>query len=225
MWKKGLVAVFVWLFVQGAVCAEMQNNSTGNTSTVGDLLVPGLSSFPLPEKFSQLDSSSVVPVRLPLGRLRRMRVGEMVTVTLPNENRQFTVVHDEDYPHEDGYVTWVGYIQEAGESCRVMITFGRRGDVFGSMCTPVGAFTMETLRRKVYLIKTTGKVVMDRDDQVLAGIIPPASDVSGAPAPVVEIPLTDMSSARVNNMIARAKQFKKDHPQAGTSLIIRVAGK
>ncbi len=103
----------------------------------------------LPEKYRGLKAGSVVPIALPLERLKQMKRGESITLDLPTG--QYVVVHDNRFNHENGDVTWVGSLAGAGVGYRVMITSGAQGSI-GQIVTPDGVFNIEAEVGREWLI-------------------------------------------------------------------------
>jgi hypothetical protein len=94
----------------------------------------------LPEKYRELTAGSVMEVTLPIDRLNQMKLGEKVLLNLPIG--AYEVVHDNRFEHENGDVTWVGYLDSAGKGYRVIITSGRDGSL-GQIVTPDAVYNID----------------------------------------------------------------------------------
>ena len=94
----------------------------------------------LPEKFHGMNPGSVLAVEIPREQLLAMHTGDRVSLTLPNG--QYTVVHDNRFEHENGDISWVGFLETAGKAYRVILTMGPQGSV-GQAVTPDGVFNLE----------------------------------------------------------------------------------
>jgi hypothetical protein len=114
-----------------------------------DLLVYDTPTFDLPQKYQGLNPGAVNPVSLPAERMRQMALGEKVSLTLPCG--QFVVVHDKQFRHENGDITWVGYLEDAGASYRVIITLGAEGNQ-GQVVTPEGVYNLDTEQGRNWLV-------------------------------------------------------------------------
>lgn len=119
------------------------------TGASEDLLVYETSSFDLPQKYQGLNPGSVSPVSLPVERMKQMALGETVSLTLPSG--QFAVVHDKQFTHENGDITWVGYLENAGMAYRVIITLGGEGSQ-GQVVTPDGMYNLDFEEGRNWLV-------------------------------------------------------------------------
>jgi len=94
----------------------------------------------LPEKYRELAAGSVMEVTLPVDKLKQMKLGEKALLNLPIG--AYEVVHDNRFEHENGDVTWVGYLDSAGKGYRVIITSGRDGSL-GQIVTPDAVYNID----------------------------------------------------------------------------------
>jgi hypothetical protein len=119
------------------------------TAAGEDLLVYDTPTFDLPQKYQGLNPGAVSPVSLPVERMRQMALGEKVSLTLPCG--QFAVVHDKQFQHENGDITWVGYLENAGKAYRVIITLGSEGSQ-GQVMTPDGMYNLDVEQGRNWLV-------------------------------------------------------------------------
>ena len=124
-------------------------NGSGNNSYQSDQITPvaweDLLSYEqtpadLPEKYRGLPSGSVMAVSIPVDKLNQMKLGEKMVLSLPGG--QFEVVYDNRFEHENGDVTWVGYLDGAGKGYRVIITSGQDGSL-GQVVSPNGVYNID----------------------------------------------------------------------------------
>jgi hypothetical protein len=94
----------------------------------------------LPEKFKHLSAGAVYAIDLPSARLKAMKKGERIALSLPDG--QFSAVHDNRFEHDNGDVTWVGRLDGQGDDYRVIVTLGQAGAI-GRIVTPNGAYNLE----------------------------------------------------------------------------------
>ncbi len=141
-------------YAEGLVAA---NAATANTpaSASDDLMVYDTAAFALPQKYQGLNPGAVSPVSFPTERMKEMQVGEKVNLTLPCG--QFAVVHDKVFRHPSGDVTWVGYLETAGQAYRVIITMGSQGN-HGQVITPEGMYNMEIEGGRTWLVDANASV-------------------------------------------------------------------
>jgi hypothetical protein len=126
------------------------------TSAGEDLLVYDTPTFDLPQKYQGLNPGAVSPVSLPVERMRQMALGEKVSLTLPCG--QFAVVHDKQFRHENGDITWVGYLEDAGKAYRVIITLGSEGNQ-GQVATPDGMYNLDVEQGRNWLVDANAAAV------------------------------------------------------------------
>jgi hypothetical protein len=129
---------------------------TARTDTGEDLLVYDTPTFDLPQKYQGLNPGAVSPVSLPVERMRQMALGEKVSLTLPCG--QFAVVHDKQFQHENGDITWVGYLENAGKAYRVIITLGSEGSQ-GQVVTPDGMYNLDVEQGRNWLVDANAAAV------------------------------------------------------------------
>ncbi len=103
----------------------------------------------LPDRYQNHAAGSVMPVNLPMNELSVSQLGEKVTLDLPIG--QYTVNHDNAVQHQDGSSTWIGYLDNEGKGYRVYLSQGKAG-VMGNVNTPDGAYDIETVGGKTYLV-------------------------------------------------------------------------
>ena len=119
------------------------------TAAGEDLLVYETPTFDLPQKYQGLNPGAVSPVSLPVERMKQMTLGEKVSLTLPCG--QFAVVYDKQFQHENGDITWVGYLENAGKAYTVIITLGSEGSQ-GQVMTPDGMYNLDVEQGRNWLV-------------------------------------------------------------------------
>jgi len=134
------------------------------TVSSDDLLLYDTSAYALPQKYQGFNPSAVTPVSLPVERMREMPLGEKVSLTLPCG--QFEVVHDNRFQHENGDITWVGYVEKGGKAFRVIITMGSQGN-HGQVVTPEGAYNLDVEEGQTWLVDANASA--DQGDQYYQG--------------------------------------------------------
>lgn len=124
-------------------------NGNAPTPAAGDILQYQPAPAHLPEKFSGMTPGSVVPVEIPREQLLAMANGERVGLTLPSGH--YEVIHDNRFEHENGDVTWIGYLDGVGKAYRVILTVGGEGSL-GQVVTPDGLFNLEVVDGRTWLV-------------------------------------------------------------------------
>lgn len=94
----------------------------------------------LPPELARLPRNAVRPIHLDRARLMAMAFGEELTLNLPGGER--VLVHDNRYTHENGDVTWVGYLKDDGQAYRAVMTFGKDG-AMGQITALDGLYQIE----------------------------------------------------------------------------------
>lgn len=94
----------------------------------------------MPERYRQMPSGAVNPISVPTEQLNRMELGERLDMTLPDG--QYGVILESRFEHDNGDVTWVGYLEGLDSSDRVIITGGHEGSV-GQVITPGSTYSIE----------------------------------------------------------------------------------
>lgn len=95
----------------------------------------------LPPPYRDYGPGSVYAVAVPVQRLRRMPKGTRVAVNLPDGRYQ--LVHDNAWRHDNGDLTWVGYLDAMGSRYRALITLGDDG-LTGQITTPGGIYKLDS---------------------------------------------------------------------------------
>ena len=137
------------------VCCRNQNADelmavqAVRASTSEDLLIYEPGAFSLPEKYKGLNPRSISSVSIPVERMKQMKIGERVSLSLPSG--QFEVIHDKQFQHETGDVTWVGYLETPGEDYRVIITMAGDSNL-GQVVTPEGSYNLDTQEGHTWLV-------------------------------------------------------------------------
>jgi hypothetical protein len=136
----------------------------------------------LPAAFRDLPAGSVHPVSVPAARLRKMAKGERVSVSLPDG--RYELIHDNAWPHDNGDLTWVGYVDGPQGRYRALLTLGD-GVVEGQIRTPVGLYQLETEDSQDWLvdINATGlqRGALENDGISPAGVfLPPPLGTAAA---------------------------------------------
>lgn len=94
-----------------------------------------------PARYAGYAPGSVHAIKIPVAKLRGMKPGEKASVDLPDGRYEF--IHDNQWRHEDGDQTWVGYVDGPEGKYRALLTLGGEG-VVGQMRTPGGLYKVET---------------------------------------------------------------------------------
>lgn len=128
---------------------ELMTVQTVRTSSSEDLLIYEPTPFSLPDKYQGFNPSSLSSVSIPVERMKQMAIGEKVSLSLPAG--QFEVVYDKQFQHENGDVTWAGYMETAGKDYRVIITMGSNGNL-GQVVTPQGMYNLDTQEGHTWLV-------------------------------------------------------------------------
>jgi hypothetical protein len=115
----------------------------------GDMLTYQASPTLFPEKFHGLNDGSVIPVNLDMPTLLSMKLGDRIGLSLPGGHYQ--VVHDNRFEHENGDVTWVGYLENEGQGYRVILTRGTDGTL-GQVVTPDGVYNFDLQDGQTWLV-------------------------------------------------------------------------
>lgn len=143
-----------------APSARCENAAVGSDSaersqspTHGDAMLFRYDPVPaeLPERYKQLPSGSISPISLPIDELNRMELGERLAMTLPDG--QYGVVLENRFEHDNGDVTWVGYLDGLDSSDRAIVTGGAAGCV-GQVVTPEATYSIEFEAGRSWLVDT-----------------------------------------------------------------------
>ncbi|MGZ8244962.1 reprolysin-like metallopeptidase [Methylomagnum sp.] len=94
-----------------------------------------------PARYASYAPGSVHPIKIPVSKLRGMKKGDKASANLPDGRYEFT--HDNVWKHEDGDLTWVGYVDGPEGKYRALLTLGGEG-VVGQVRTPGGLYQVET---------------------------------------------------------------------------------
>jgi hypothetical protein len=135
-------------------------------------------SSPLPARYNNHASGSVYPVKVPIDKLRRMQKGQRVSVNLPDG--RYELVHDNVWQHENGDLTWVGYVDGPSELYRTLLTLGNAG-AEGQIRTPGGLYQVESEGEQGWLvdIKASGlrPGSFEGDEGRPPAVVPASSDL------------------------------------------------
>lgn len=110
-----------------------------------------------PSRYRNYPPNSVFPVDIDTHRLRQMKLGERLELTLPDG--QYDVVHDHAWQYQNGDRTWVGQTNgDAGTLYRTLLTLGEGATLDGQIRTPGGYYQLESDDAGQWLIdmKATG---------------------------------------------------------------------
>jgi hypothetical protein len=118
-------------------------------TVAGDMLRYQAMPVILPEKFHALAQGSVMPINISTEELLAMNLGDRIGLTLPGG--QYDVVHDNRFEHENGDVTWVGYLENEGKGYRVILTTGSEGTL-GQVVTPDGVYNLDLQDGQTWLV-------------------------------------------------------------------------
>ncbi len=95
----------------------------------------------VPAQYRGYAAGSVYPIRVPAERLRKMGKGERISASLPDGRYQ--LVHDNAWKHDNGDLTWVGYLDGPQGRYRALLTVGD-GALAGQILTPGGLYKLES---------------------------------------------------------------------------------
>lgn len=103
----------------------------------------------IPEKYRKLNAGLVAAVTIPMDDLVQMKIGDKINLTLPIG--QFEVVHGNRIEHENGDLTWVGYLNREAKRYWVIITLGEQGSI-GTVMTPGGVYNIDLDNGRNWLV-------------------------------------------------------------------------
>jgi hypothetical protein len=106
----------------------------------------------LPSALKGLNPNAVNQISLPVERMKTMEIGEKIAINLPSG--EFEVIHDKQFVQENGDVTWVGFLLDAGQNYRVMINL-TSNNVVGRIITPSGEYDLQTADGRLWLVDNT----------------------------------------------------------------------
>lgn len=95
----------------------------------------------LPDRYRTHMTGSVCGIAVRADRLRGMKKGSWIAVVLPNGH--YELIHDNAWRHENGDLSWVGYVDGPGGRYRAVLTLGK-GGVEGQIGTPGGVHALES---------------------------------------------------------------------------------
>lgn len=137
---------------QGVVSVLVSGlNHNAADTALGTIIKPQTSSA-LPSRFQHLKAGSVMPLSLPIAALRQMKTGDTINLDLPIG--QYQIKHDQRVEHEDGNVSWLGYLDDEGKGYRLLLSMGNTG-LMGTLYTPGGEYNLETVDGESFLIDIT----------------------------------------------------------------------
>lgn len=136
----------------------------------------------LPARYLGYGADAVHAIAVPAERLRGMKKGARVTVSLPDGRYQ--LVHDNLWKHPNGDLTWVGYVDGAAGLYRATLTLGEDG-VEGQIRTPGGLYQLESEDGGDWLVDVAAAglqpVALDHDGIVpMIGPLPRSAPASEA---------------------------------------------
>lgn len=163
-----------------------------------------------PTRYAGYAPGSLHPIKVPVGKLRDMKKGDKVSVSLPDGRYQFT--HDNDWQHEDGDKTWVGYVDGPNGKYRALLTLGGEG-VVGQVRTPGGLYEVEADGEDGWLVdmNASGLQRGSLDDD---GRLP-----MGLPAPLL------IPNASIDRQSAAARVTDKNSPPPPKTATLNADGK
>ncbi|SMF94818.1 Metallo-peptidase family M12B Reprolysin-like [Methylomagnum ishizawai] len=95
----------------------------------------------IPAQYRIYAPGSVYPIDVPARRLRNMKKGERLYANLPDG--RYALVHDNAWKHDNGDLTWVGYLDGPQGRYRALLTLGE-GALAGQILTPGGLYKLES---------------------------------------------------------------------------------
>jgi len=105
----------------------------------------------MPDRYREMPPGAVSPITLPIDELNRMELGERLSMSLPDG--QYDVVLENRFEHDNGDVTWVGYLDGLDSGDRVIVTGGAGGSV-GQVVTPGATYSIEFEAGRSWLVDT-----------------------------------------------------------------------
>jgi hypothetical protein len=102
------------------------------------------------QKIKSKFPGAITKVTLPIQSLKEIPIGEKVTVNLPNG--QFTVIHDDNRIQQNGDITWIGHLLEAGKDYKTVVS-SINNSIQGRILTPEGEFMLQTAQGETWLIE------------------------------------------------------------------------
>lgn len=156
VWGKDGGPQQVFIYSRNQYAEDFESGETSKDAEAREKYVENLFTYEsapseLPQKYRQLKPGSVTPISLPAERMKQMGLGEKVDLNLPIGD--YKVVHDNQFKHENGDITWVGYLEEAGKSYRVIITLGKEGTQ-GQVATPDGNYNLDFESGRSWLVES-----------------------------------------------------------------------
>jgi hypothetical protein len=106
--------------------------------------------------------------------------------------RNINIVHDEKEIGENG-LNWYGYIKENGNDFRAVLTYGKNGEVFGSINTPEGAYLIDTINGETRVIDTQQRGLVPHVD--LNDYLHPATGAAAATTTNTKITTASVSTS------------------------------
>ena len=103
----------------------------------------------VPEQYKHFKPGSVMPLTLPVARMKATPVGKKLILDLPIG--QYRINHDNFVDHGDGTSTWIGYLDEEGKGYRVYLSEGEAG-LMGNIYTPDGVYNIEQANGETVLV-------------------------------------------------------------------------
>ena len=146
----------------------------------------------LPAGYKDLLPGSVYPISVPAARLRKMAKGDKIAVSLPDGRYELT--RDNVWKHDNGDLTWVGYVDGPQGRFRTLLTLGDKV-VDGQIRTPGGLYQLETEDTGDWLIDINASG-LQRGALENDGIDPARALL---PAPLAIQPGREASAARVTD--------------------------
>lgn len=181
----------------------------------GDLLAYRENTGRIPVRYRSLKPGSVYRVEIPVDRLRHMPKGTRVSLNLPDG--RYEVVHDNQWPHGNGDLTWAGYMDgPAGGPYRALLTMGENG-IEGLIRTPGGQYQLESDGTQTWLVDIDASglraVSLEGDQHAPAAFLPGAA---AAPAPTLT---AQYAPGRSGNSPAAARPEDATFNAAGQPIV------
>ncbi|MBS1211583.1 MAG: hypothetical protein H6R26_199 [Proteobacteria bacterium] len=177
-------------------------------ATMGELLNYKPKPPAIPDKYAAFVTGSVSAVSLPTDRLTAMKPGERLVLSLPVG--QYEVEHDNLFRHENGDVTWVGFLAGAGKGYRVIVTIGREGSL-GQIVTPDGLYNIDLEEGQNWLVDVTnsGLQAGSLEHDEIEGSLASVADQSVAELPASAEGKADVLEAKKKKANKRRAARKK----------------
>lgn len=143
----------------------MTTNTPATTTLLEPLTLGQVMTTGLPDKYHYHKPGSVYRMEIDAEVLKGVKKGESISLFLPDGQHQ--VVHDNRFDHENGDVTWVGYMKENGKNYRFITTIGKEYTI-GQVLTTNGQYYLEQEGGQNYLVDIAASGLKEIRDSHIA---------------------------------------------------------